>query len=150
MLQQVNAVVRFHACTAIDKPVRRALEPARSPRPCHDPCYCRRGGRGLVEARDRCVSRCVRRRKVCVFITAVPNRKLFARGEGDSGGHVLRETTSRGLYGLVCPTRTSERGFGGCLQRAAFVCVCLLLQSLLQSCSRGVGGGGWRTCATRD
>jgi hypothetical protein len=31
---------------------------------------------------------------VCVFITAVPIIKLFARGEGDSGGHVLR--------GLVC------------------------------------------------
>jgi hypothetical protein len=69
---------------------------------------------------------------VCVFITAVPVRvfitavpiiKLFARGkgivedmcyerrragEGDSGGHVLRETTSRGLCGLVCPSRTSE------------------------------------------
>jgi hypothetical protein len=26
----------------------------------------------------------------CVFITAVPIVKLFARGEGDSGGHVLR------------------------------------------------------------
>jgi hypothetical protein len=26
---------------------------------------------------------------VCVFITAVPNTKLFAWGEGDSGGHVL-------------------------------------------------------------
>ena len=43
---------------------------------------------------------------MCVFITAVPIRKLFARGEGDSGGHVLRETTSRGLCGLVCPSRT--------------------------------------------
>jgi hypothetical protein len=31
-----------------------------------------------------------------VFITAVPIIKLFAWGEGDSGGHVLRETTSRG------------------------------------------------------
>jgi hypothetical protein len=41
---------------------------------------------------------------VTVFITTVPIIKLFARGEGDSGGHVLRETTSRGL------------------------CVCLLLQ----------------------
>jgi hypothetical protein len=30
------------------------------------------------------------------------------------------------------------------------VCVCvLLLQDLLQSCSRG-GGGEWRTCAVRD
>jgi len=27
---------------------------------------------------------------VCVFITAVPITKLFAWGEGDSGGHVLR------------------------------------------------------------
>jgi hypothetical protein len=51
----------------------------------------------------------------CVFtmITAVPIMKLFAWGEGDSGGHVLRETTSRGLCGLVCPSRTSERGGAG-------------------------------------
>ena len=47
---------------------------------------------------------------MCVFITAVPITKLFAWGEGDSGGHVLRETTSRGL---VCPSRTSERGEEG-------------------------------------
>ena len=33
--------------------------------------------------------------------------------EGDSGGHLLREMTSRGLYGLVCPSRTSERRGGG-------------------------------------
>jgi hypothetical protein len=50
---------------------------------------------------------------VCVFITAVPIIKLFAWGEGDSGGHVLRETTSRGLSGLVCPSRTIERGGEG-------------------------------------
>ena len=50
---------------------------------------------------------------VCVFITAVPITKLFAWGEGDSGGHVLRETTSRGMCGLVCPSRTSERGGEG-------------------------------------
>jgi hypothetical protein len=31
---------------------------------------------------------------VCVFITSVPVTKLFAWGVGDSGGHVLRETTS--------------------------------------------------------
>jgi hypothetical protein len=36
-----------------------------------------------------CVCMCV-----CVFITEVPNVKLFARGEGDSGGLVLRETTN--------------------------------------------------------
>jgi hypothetical protein len=50
---------------------------------------------------------------VCVFVTAVPIIKLFARGEGDSGGHVLRETKSRGLCGLVCPSRTRERGGEG-------------------------------------
>jgi hypothetical protein len=50
---------------------------------------------------------------VCVIITAVPITKLFAWGGGDSGGHVLRETTSRGLCGLVCPSRTSERGGEG-------------------------------------
>jgi hypothetical protein len=47
-----------------------------------------------------------------VFITAVPIIKLFAWGEGDIGGHVLRETTSRVLCGLVC-SRTSERGGEG-------------------------------------
>jgi hypothetical protein len=52
-----------------------------------------------------------------VFITAVPITKLFAWGEGDSGGHVLRETMSRGLCGLVCPSRTSERGgIGDCVK----------------------------------
>jgi len=50
---------------------------------------------------------------VCVFNTAVTIIKLFALGQGDSGGHVLRETTSRGLCGLVCPSRTSERGREG-------------------------------------
>ncbi len=43
---------------------------------------------------------------VCVFITTVPNM-LVAWGEGDSGGHVLREMTIQGLCGLVCPSRTS-------------------------------------------
>ena len=47
---------------------------------------------------------------VCVFITAVPITKLFARVGGGDGGHLLRETTSRGRCGLVCPSRTNERG----------------------------------------
>ena len=34
---------------------------------------------------------------VCVFITAVPITKLFAKEGGEGGGHVLRETTRRGL-----------------------------------------------------
>jgi hypothetical protein len=41
---------------------------------------------------------------------------MLARGEGDSGGHVLRETTSRGPCGLVCPSRNSERGGEGVSQ----------------------------------
>jgi hypothetical protein len=49
----------------------------------------------------------------CVFITTGPSTKLFAWGGGDMGGHVLRETTSRGLCGLGCPSRTSERGGEG-------------------------------------
>ena len=48
-----------------------------------------------------------------MFSTVVPITKLFAWGEGDSGGHVLRESTSLGLRGLVCPSRTSERGGEG-------------------------------------
>ena len=36
--------------------------------------------------------------------------KMFACGEGYSGGHVLRETTSLGLCRLVYPSRTNERG----------------------------------------
>jgi len=54
---------------------------------------------------------------VCVFITARLSTKLFAWGGGDVGGHVLRETTSRGLCGLVCPSRTIERrGEGDCVK----------------------------------
>ncbi len=49
---------------------------------------------------------------MCVFITAVPITKLFARG-GGNGGHVLQETTSRGRCELVCPSRTNERGGEG-------------------------------------
>jgi hypothetical protein len=68
------------------------------------------------------------------------------------GGHVLRETTSRGQCGLGCPSHTSERGGEGeekgsargsvdsaatILQQWPVVCVCLLLQYLIQSCARG-------------
>ena len=66
---------------------------------------------------------------MCVFITAVSPGlcgrvcsllqvcstyyKAVREGGGASGGHVLRETTSRGLCELVCPSRTSERGGEG-------------------------------------
>ena len=65
---------------------------------------------------------------MCVFITAVPVIKMFAWGEGESGGHVLRETTSRGLCGLVYPSRNSVFVTA---ELMVCVCVCLLLQYLL-------------------
>ena len=46
-----------------------------------------------------------------MFITEYLLQKLFAKGVG--ARHVLRETTSRGLCELVCPSRTSERGREG-------------------------------------
>ncbi len=49
--------------------------------------------------------------KKLLFITAVLITKLFAWGEGDNGGHVLRETTSRCLCGLVCPSRGEQGDF---------------------------------------
>jgi hypothetical protein len=51
---------------------------------------------------------------VCVCLLLQDLVQSCLRGEGkDIGGHVLRETTSRGLCGLVCPSRTSERGGEG-------------------------------------
>jgi hypothetical protein len=55
---------------------------------------------------------------VCVFITTGPSTICVRGEEGDIGGHVLRETTSRGLCGLVCPSRTSEcGGEGDCVKK---------------------------------
>jgi hypothetical protein len=67
-----------------------------------------------------------------VFITAVPIIKRFAwGGGGDSGGHVLRETTSRGLCGLVCPSRTGTSEEPGTLTQggALFSLVPLVWES---------------------
>ncbi len=51
---------------------------------------------------------------VCVCLLLQDLVQSCFRGEGGGiGGHVLRETTSRGLCGLVCPSRTSERGGEG-------------------------------------
>jgi hypothetical protein len=47
-----------------------------------------------------------------VFITTVPIIKLFAWGEGDSGGHVLRETTSLGTKTAVVARRQRRRPGG--------------------------------------
>jgi hypothetical protein len=85
-------------------------------------------------------------------------------GGGDIGGHVLRETTSRGLCGLVCPSRTSEpmcvfitAGLVVCVFITVVPgkggkCVCVVFITavpITKLFARG-GGGEWRTCATRD
>ena len=63
---------------------------------------------------------------------------LMAWGEGDSGGHVLREKTSRGLCGLVCPLRTSERGGeGDCVKEGGGG----------EGCE---GPGGWCKCVFKS
>jgi hypothetical protein len=83
-----------------------------------------------------------------VFITTGPSTKLLAWGglgvEGDCvclllqdlvqscwrgggggmGGHVVRETTSRGLCGLGYPSRTSERWERDC-GTVCVLCVCV-------------------------
>ena len=46
-------------------------------------------------------------RPVCVYYCSTYYKAV--RG----GGHVLRETTSRGQCELVCPSRTNERGGEG-------------------------------------
>ena len=49
----------------------------------------------------------------CVYIYCNTFDKAVRVGGGERGGHVMRETTSRGRCGLVCPSRTSERGGEG-------------------------------------
>jgi hypothetical protein len=50
---------------------------------------------------------------VCVYYFSTYYKAVRVGGGGNNGGHVLRGTTSRGLCGLVCPSRTSERGGEG-------------------------------------
>ncbi len=70
---------------------------------------------------------------------AVPITKLFAwggaKGGGNNGGHVLRETASRGLCGLVCPS----------WRRSVCVCVFYYCRTCYNAVRVG-GGGEWRTC----
>ena len=42
---------------------------------------------------------------MCVLLLQDLVQSCSRGGGEDSGGHVLRETTSRGLCGLVCPSR---------------------------------------------
>ena len=52
-------------------------------------------------------------REVCVYYCSTYYKAVRVCVWEKNGGHVLRETTSRGLCGLVCPSRTSERGGEG-------------------------------------
>jgi hypothetical protein len=61
-------------------------------------------------------------RSTCPPISPPPLVNSFVLGSavinthgrgGNIGGHVLRETMSRGLCGLICSSRTSERGGEG-------------------------------------
>ena len=49
---------------------------------------------------------------MCVYYCSTYYKAVRVCGGRNNGGHVLRETKSRGLCGLVCPSRTSERGGG--------------------------------------
>ncbi len=77
-------------------------------RPQYPPLRFSYGVQPNAQRRTSLNQMCVQFLYLCVFITAGPSTKLFAWGGGDVGGHVPRETTSRGLCGLVCPSRTSE------------------------------------------
>ncbi len=50
---------------------------------------------------------------MCVYYCSTYYKAVHVCVWGGSGGHVLRETTSRGLCELFCPSRTSERGGEG-------------------------------------
>ena len=46
---------------------------------------------------------------VCVHYCSTYYKAVRVGWGGEGGGHVLRETTSRGLRGLVCPSRVVLR-----------------------------------------
>ncbi len=50
---------------------------------------------------------------VCVYYCSTYYKAAHEGGGVESGGHVLRETTSRCRCELVCPLRTNERGGEG-------------------------------------
>ncbi len=79
---------------------------------------------------------------MCVFITAVPLTKLFARGLGGSGGHVLRETTSRGLCVLAQLLRSVCVFITAVPITKLFASVCVYYCSTYYKAVRGGGGGG--------
>jgi hypothetical protein len=67
----------------------------------------------LITATKNLAYRChvyKRSRSVCLLLQYLLQIRSRGGGGGNNGGHVLRETTSRSLCGLVYPSRTSERG----------------------------------------
>ena len=50
---------------------------------------------------------------MCVYYCSTYYKAVREGGGAGSGGHVLRETTSRRRCELVCPSRTNERGGEG-------------------------------------
>ena len=50
---------------------------------------------------------------MCVYYCSTYYKAVRVCVGGEGGGHVLRETTSRGQCELVCPSRTNERGEEG-------------------------------------
>jgi hypothetical protein len=71
---------------------------------------------------------------VCEFITAVPNIKLFAWGEGNSGGHVLTRDdeprhvrTSSAHHALLNAGERGEEGSDSGSDRAGFARRCVTL-----------------------
>ena len=56
--------------------------------------------------------------RMYVYYYRTYEKAVSGGGEREKGGHVLRDTTSRGLYVRVWPPHTSERrgGGGGCEQ----------------------------------
>jgi hypothetical protein len=114
----VNVLVCVYYLTAV--PITKAVRVGRGITIVEDMCYERLVSRLGIEPKtpgwlvqDPTTSPAgIWSPPMSVFITAVPSIKLFAWGQGDSGGHMLREMTSRGLCGLVCPSRTRERAGG--------------------------------------
>ena len=87
----------------------------------------RRQHRKAPHRRRRATVMCVFMTAGPVFFNAVPITKLFACGKGYSGGHLLRETTSRGLCGLVCPSHTGTREEPGTLTQGGALFSLILL-----------------------
>ena len=89
-------------------------------RVCFPPCLVRPGRRLPVQglSEGSLVDKVTVTRVMYVYYYRTYEKAVSGGGEREKGGHVLRDTTSRGLYVRVWPPHTSERrgGGGGCEQ----------------------------------